>query len=282
MGPAIVKEIHDAGFKVTVLTRGSTKDELEGVDYKSVDYEDASTLATALKGIDAVVSNLGAPALGLQSKLIDAAIEAGVKRFIPSEFGCDTTNPKTAALPVFGAKVGTQKYLAAVAKEGKITYTLVATGAFLDWGIGVTFLANVKGGKTTLFDGGDVPFSATTLSSIGKAVAGVLKKPEETKNRIVYVQSALVTQNGLLNAGRKAKPGLETPIEEVSSEKLEQDAYKVLETKQGDIGAAMGNFVRRAMVGPGYGAQFKNLDNDLLGVPSLSEKQLEELVASYV
>lgn len=44
-------------------------------------------------GIDAVVSLVGAPALTEQKPYIDAAVEAGVNRFIPSEFGCDTQAP---------------------------------------------------------------------------------------------------------------------------------------------------------------------------------------------
>ena len=52
-------------------------------------------------GVDAVVSVLGAPALTTQKAFIDAAAEAGVKRFLPSEFGCDTQAPYLYILPVF-------------------------------------------------------------------------------------------------------------------------------------------------------------------------------------
>jgi NmrA-like family len=40
-----------------------------------------------------VVSLVGAPALTSQKAYIDAAVASGVKRFIPSEFGCDTQAP---------------------------------------------------------------------------------------------------------------------------------------------------------------------------------------------
>ena len=39
------------------------------------------------------MSLVGAAALTQQKGAIDAAAEAGVKRFIPSEFGCDTQAP---------------------------------------------------------------------------------------------------------------------------------------------------------------------------------------------
>ena len=50
-------------------------------------------------------------ALDRQLLLIGASAAAGVRRFIPSELGSDTTNPNRAALPVFKNKVATQKAL---------------------------------------------------------------------------------------------------------------------------------------------------------------------------
>ena len=37
--------------------------------------------------------------------------------------------------------------------------------------------------KATIVDSGDERFSTTNLALIGQAVAGILKKPEETKNK---------------------------------------------------------------------------------------------------
>ncbi len=39
--------------------------------------------------------------MAAQINVINAAIAAGIKRFIPSDFGSDTTNPKACALPVY-------------------------------------------------------------------------------------------------------------------------------------------------------------------------------------
>ena len=47
------------------------------------------------------------------------------------------------------------------------------------------------------YDGGERKFSTTRLETVGKAVAGVLKNAEETKNRVVFVHEAVVTQNQL-------------------------------------------------------------------------------------
>ncbi len=52
---------------------------------------DVTSLTQALKGQDAVISMLPITALDQQGPLIEAAIAAGVKRFIPSEYGSDST-----------------------------------------------------------------------------------------------------------------------------------------------------------------------------------------------
>lgn len=54
----------------------------------------SSSLQSALKGQDAVVSCVGFPGLTSQLDVIDAAKAVGVQRFFPSEFGDDTLSGK--------------------------------------------------------------------------------------------------------------------------------------------------------------------------------------------
>lgn len=69
-----------------------------------------------------------------QELLIDAAINAGVKRFISSEFGSNTLEKKSAKLAVFARRIAAREYLEKKAAEGKITWTAIACGGFLEWG----------------------------------------------------------------------------------------------------------------------------------------------------
>jgi uncharacterized protein YbjT (DUF2867 family) len=107
---------------------------LESGHVKCVDYDDPKSLIAALKGADAVVSAISSSAVPVQMKLIDASIEAGVKRFIPSEFGGDTFNEKSSQLPVYRGKLAVTEYLKQKASEDKIEYTAIMTGPFLDFG----------------------------------------------------------------------------------------------------------------------------------------------------
>jgi len=68
----------------------------------------------------------------VQKKLIDAAITAGVKRFVPSEFGSDTRNEKAMGIlpQYFKGKRGTVEYLKE--REGEIAWSAFVSGVNFD------------------------------------------------------------------------------------------------------------------------------------------------------
>lgn len=129
-----------------MLSRESSKATFpSSVKVLNADYSSLESLTQALKGQDAVVSAVGPEGLLGQALIFDAANAAGVKRFIPSEYGCDTSNEKTSQLPVFGYKVATAKHLETRVAEGAdTTYTLLYSGPFLDWGLKMGFLLAVS------------------------------------------------------------------------------------------------------------------------------------------
>ncbi|KAK4551752.1 hypothetical protein LTR86_010945 [Recurvomyces mirabilis] len=74
-------------FNVSALSREtSSYVPPAGIQLYRTDYSHG-TLVSAFKGKDAVVSAIDMTATVDQTKLIDAAIEAGVRRFIPAQFG---------------------------------------------------------------------------------------------------------------------------------------------------------------------------------------------------
>ena len=94
-----------------------------------VDYSDKESVKNALTGVDVVISTVAGTALDVQPGIAEAAKEAGVKLFIPSEFGGPTEG---ATEGLFGAKAKVQEQLKAVG----IPYALFYTGPFADciWG----------------------------------------------------------------------------------------------------------------------------------------------------
>lgn len=174
-----------------------------------------------------------------------------------------------------------RKALEDKAAAGSLSYTLVVTGPFLDWGVQVGFILDAKNKKATLYDGGERRFSATTLSDIGKAVVGVLRNPEETKNRAVYVQSAAPSVKVLAEAGKKASGKPEEWTESVVKvDDLLAAAHAELKEKPNP--GVFVKFIQVAIFGDGYGSHFDKLDNDLLGIKELSAAELDALVARYV
>jgi len=287
LGLPLVKVLLAADYAVTVLTRkgsdsASKLPKDSNITVVEVDYSSIPSLTEALKGHTAVVSTLATTSVGSQNPLIDAAIAAGVSRFIPSEFGSDTVNPKSAALPVFKYKVETAKYLeAAASKHPSFSYTLIANGPFLDWGLQVGFIVNAAKHSATVFNGGDVPFSATTLDTIGRAVVGVLQHPAETANRAIYIQDALVTQNQLIQYA-KDKDGAEWDITSKSTENIREESLAELaKGPDADIHSAMFGFLTSAIFGEGYGGDYSgHLDNELLGLKGLTDADVRKLVES--
>ena len=125
LGKVVVEELVASGFSVTALTRSDSKDVPSGVEIQQVDYSDLESLKKALEGQDAVVSTITTAGAEAQSKLIDAAIAAGTKRFIPSEFGCDLSNPKARALPAYKNKVQVEEDLEKKTQGTGTTYTFI-------------------------------------------------------------------------------------------------------------------------------------------------------------
>ncbi|TVY35112.1 Bifunctional pinoresinol-lariciresinol reductase [Lachnellula occidentalis] len=279
IGEPIMKALVESGkFNVTVVKRPSSKASFPAsVKVVSADTTSVESVTAAFEGQDAVVSTVGTEGLQGQQVLIDAAIAAGVKRFLPSEFGTDIANPKVGALPVFGYKIATQKYLqeALAAKPG-MTYTYVSNGAFLDWGLKNGFLLDTKDGKPTIYDGGKTVFSATTLASVGQAVVGVLSHYEETKNRCVYVRDIDISQKRLLEIAQKVAPEKKWEPVNVNTVDIEKSSNEGLARGEFTIPVMVG-FIFRAIFGEGYGNKFEKDDNALLGITGKTEADVEAI-----
>lgn len=248
-----------------------------------MDYDSVASLTDAVRGHVAVVSTFASAATGSQTTLIDAAVAAGVPRFLPSEFGSNTLGANNSKLPVYANKKKTQAYVKEKAESNPgFSYTLFCNGPFLDYGLAAGYIVNPKAHTANIYDGGDRPVSMTTLDTIGKGVVGVLTHLEETKNRAVYIHDKLLTQNSLIAIVKKLD-GKDWTLNHLSTDALEQAAYAELKSENPDIRKAMMGFMPRAMYSEVSEADFSAvLDNDLLGIKELSDQELESLLAKFL
>ncbi|KKY14748.1 putative isoflavone reductase family protein [Diplodia seriata] len=278
-----IKALLQENFTVTGLTRDSSTATLpDGVRHLRSDFSGPS-LVEAFQGQDAVISTVSsitpAGALSIQKSLIDAAIAAGVKVFIPSEFGVDTSDRSAPEkIPFLADKIDTVDYLRT--QQDKISWTVLCTGAIFDWGFNIPGFGgwNLAARTVTIFDGGDIPYEATNLDQVGRAIAKILKKPELTKNQHVYVNSFTVTQNEILRALEKSTGAKFTVSEGTVSELWEGGAAKVREGQPfGALDMIAGTFYGNEKL-----ARFsitKGLWNERLGLP---QENLEEFVRAQL
>ncbi|KAF1821835.1 NAD(P)-binding protein [Dissoconium aciculare CBS 342.82] len=279
LGAPLLERLLKSDFvRIRVLKRASSKSTFPAnVEVVDVDFSSLDSITEALRGQDVLVSTITMEALGDQIKYIDAAIAAGVKRFLPSEFGSNLEVPSVRRLPVYATKVKVQDYLAQKAAEGLISYTSFYNNVFLDWGVEKSFLIDRVNSSITFYDDGESEWSTTTLASVADGVVGVINHPTETHNRAVYVHNTVLTQKKLLEVAQKADPARKWTINHITIDEVIAKA---------DASVAKGDFtlevayayLARAVYDPASEAKFTKLDNKLLGVKEFSDEEVFEVV----
>jgi len=197
---------------VTVLTRFLNAEQLpSGVQIKQVNYDEPSTLISALRGQDALVITLSATApKDTHSKIIHAAASANVPWILPNEWCPDANHAGLIAdAPVFASKAPSRQEIADL---GTSSYIAIATGFWYEWMLGIgpaTFGFDIKARKATFFDDGETGISVSTWPQVGQAVASLLSLPikdqngaclEKYRNQLVYINSFTICQRDMLDS----------------------------------------------------------------------------------
>ncbi|GFG19289.1 hypothetical protein IFM5058_09914 [Aspergillus udagawae] len=209
IGSAVLKALLSSGKDVTVFSRSSSSAVFpECVRVLRGDYEDQNFLQNGLMDRDALVLCVGTLIPSSQIPFIDAAISAGVKWIIPSEFGTDSGNAEYAAeVPIIPPKVAVQDYLnEQLAKtQSQFMWTGIVNGLILDWSLPRGVLGiDTSNKKAVLLDQGVAKVNMTTLPTIGRAVASLLEMPHEQRymfaNKLAYISSFCISQIDLLES----------------------------------------------------------------------------------
>lgn len=273
-GSVVLSELVKGGYEVTLLSRSEKPDESLPADVRriTVDYNDKQSLANALHGQDAVVSTVGMEGISGQKLIIDAAIQAGVRRFVPSDFGSLTTDPAASHLLHHINMVKIQDYLRS--KSNKIEYTIFSIGAFTDFLVKSGMAFDWEQKTAQLWGDGTSRISTTSLQGAARAIVGALKNPEPTKNKNLHVHELVVTQSQLLDLAKKSSPEAQWTITKVDDPAAEFDRLEVLVKEQPTMPNIIG-LVKASLLCGKYQAYYQAVDNDLVGLPTLNEKDLE-------
>jgi nucleoside-diphosphate-sugar epimerase len=137
LGARIVKALIKRGARVRAIMRpGITGEDSAsltalGAQIVTADPADLSAMTTALVGADCVIcalNGLGDVVMHRQGVLLDAAVAAGVARFIPSDFAADFTKTK----PGLNRNFDLRRTFMARADQAPIKVTSILNGAFMD------------------------------------------------------------------------------------------------------------------------------------------------------
>ncbi|GIJ86826.1 hypothetical protein Asppvi_005722 [Aspergillus pseudoviridinutans] len=269
LGFYVVKALLAAGFVVTAVIRATSEAPFPAeVIVKKTDFATVESVAAVLEGHDVVVSTLGTFAISIQRQLIDAAIAARVQRFIPSEFGVDTRTLGSSKLAaIVSSKLEIINYLEE--KSGQhdgFTWTALATGSFFEWGLNRgTFGIDLVAKTATIYDSGNEPFSPSTFSFVGQAVAASLVQADKTRNKYLAVASFTITQNELLKAIEE-ESGSKFVVEHASTLELEKLALEKL-SKGNPTGVVDLMKVYLFKDGGAHQLVFEGSGNDILKLP---------------
>jgi len=134
LGLRIARALAARGANVLALARkgGDTAALADtGVSVEKIDFDDEQTLRRTLDGASCVISALNGledTIIGLQGRVLDAAVVAGVPRFIPSDYSLDFTKTE----PGRNRNLDLRRRFMAKVDSAPIRATSILNGAFAD------------------------------------------------------------------------------------------------------------------------------------------------------
>lgn len=202
LGHRILRDLlaADPAVLVRVLTRpgGSTAHAMHGerdrVEIREAAYTDHAGLVEALSGADVVVSAVsGARSviLDAQRALLAAAVEAGVERFIPSDYSADYRR----VTPGSNRNFELRREFAADLDAAPLRATSVLNGAFADMLTGQAPMILFRRHRVIYWSSPDQLLDFTTKDDVARTVAHVAL--DDAAPRFVEVAGDRVTARGI-------------------------------------------------------------------------------------
>ncbi|UTV28832.1 NmrA family NAD(P)-binding protein [Photobacterium atrarenae] len=237
VGTPLTHGLLSLGHEVIVITRQTqfneklTAFEKQGAKIcVCTDLHDVEALAKLLSGVDILVASVpGAKPVIKQSEPVwlEAAIKAGVKRFVPTEFGVHTQALVMGAGEVFDNK---KRFHDLLFRSG-IGWTLFYNGGIFDY-----FLPNLRFfHKITTFGDLALPIYTHDIEDIGY-LAALAVTDERTLNQCVQLDHNALSQNDMLALLQQYWPDYPFEYEHFSSDyitAMEQQAGDGITAKKG-------------------------------------------------
>lgn len=187
LGERITRELLTLGAEVRVIVRQSTDtnrtEQLERLGAKvfKVDMSDVNAVAEACKEVLCVVSALAGMReliLDTQSVLLDAAVKAGVPRFIPSDYSLDFTKFH----PGENRNLDWRREFHTRLDKLPIKATSIYCGAFMDMLTGQMPMIMFKQKMVIYWGDADYPLSFTSIADTAAFTAHAALDPDTPRS----------------------------------------------------------------------------------------------------
>lgn len=208
LGLLIAHHLRRRGATVRALVRpgASTRPEavslqLQGVEVVEVDYNNLADLTQACAGAACVISALSGlrdVIVDMQTQLLEAAVAAGVPRFIPSDFSADFTHLSEGSNRNFDFRREFQRRL----DVAPIQATSILNGMFMDLLTGQAPVV-LQGPRRVVYWGdADQPLDFTTMVNTAEFTAAAAL--DATTPRFLRVAGEVASIRGLQAAASAA------------------------------------------------------------------------------
>jgi len=207
LGGRIVKALLAQGTNVRALVRNSSDDSKveqlrqNGAEVVTVDMDKLEKLTSACEGVACVVSvlqGLHDVIVDTQTLLLNAAVAAGVPRFIPSDFSTDFTQLAPGENRNFDLRREFKERL----DQADIAATSIMNGAFAEILAYGTPLLNMKNNTVGYWESPDLKMDFTTMDDTAAFTAAAAL--DASTPRILHIASFQLSANGIAETATEA------------------------------------------------------------------------------
>jgi uncharacterized protein YbjT (DUF2867 family) len=207
LGGRIAKSLRQRGTKVKALVRkGSDSEKITllrelGVSVAEVDFSSVAELTKACAGSSIVVSALSGlreVIVDTQTRLLEAAVAAGVPRFIPSDYAIDFTKLPAGT----NRNLDLRREFGEVLDKAPIAATSILNGMFSDLLTGQAPVVLFPLQRVIYWGNADQLLDFTTIENTAAFTAAAALDP--TTPRYLRIAGDVVSARGLKEAASKA------------------------------------------------------------------------------